>query len=59
MSAITAAAPASGPATSAASVAITGTDFGWPTTTRFARFGSTATPFTIVLADRSTSVALP
>lgn len=56
MSAITAPAPTSGPATGSASVAITGTDFGWPTTTRFA---STATPFTIESATQSTAVALP
>lgn len=56
MSAITAPAPTSGPATGAASVAITGTDFGWPTATRF---GSTATPFTIESATQSTAIALP
>ncbi|MFF5033109.1 IPT/TIG domain-containing protein [Nocardia salmonicida] len=56
MSAITASAPTSGPATGAASVAITGTDFGWPTATRF---GSTATPFTIESATQSTAIALP
>ncbi|MFJ2662710.1 hypothetical protein ACIO14_00010 [Nocardia fluminea] len=56
MSAITALAPTSGPATGAASAAITGTDFGWPTATRF---GSTATPFTIESATQSTAVALP
>ncbi|MFE9789971.1 IPT/TIG domain-containing protein [Nocardia salmonicida] len=56
MSAITSLAPTTGPAIGAASVTTTGTDFGWPTTTRF---GNTATSFTTGAAARSIPIALP